>query len=667
MNQPMPTQGLPKHRRIVLSASILLVAAAALLAGDFRRLPRPQPVDWPVPAGDLGSKHYSPLADINKDNVTQLRQAWTWKTGEAPLEQYGTAPGMFENTPLMIDDVLYLSTPYNRVVALNAETGAEIWSYDPKTYVDGQPPNGTGYVHRGVAAWRDGDKLRIFLNTRYRLICLDAKTGQPVKSFGNNGVLDLSEGLIWKINKLHYTNTSPPLVYKDLVILGNGVGDRLVYHNDPPGDVRAFDARTGKQVWSFHTIPQAGEAFNETWGNNSATFIGHTNVWAPMSLDAQRGLLYLPVSTPSNDFYGGARPGANVFADSIVCLDAATGQRKWHYQLVHHGLWDYDMASPPVLATINVDGKKIDAVVQLTKMGFAYVFDRVTGVPVWPIEERAVPKSDVPGEQAWETQPFPAKPPPFNPGGVTLDDAFDLTSELKAEALQEMKKHRLGPLFTPPSLEGTLMRPGDIGGANWGGGAFDPDTGMLYVKSSNVPNNIKIAHPDHSPDNPRAAENDAEWSGDLAAINASFHHGLPLTKPPYAYLTAIDLNRGVIAWQQTFGDWATLRRHPALKGVSLPAQLGVPGPQGGIVTRGGLLFIGSEDTVLHAIDKASGKDLWQGALPGPAFANPMTYRTRSGRQFVVIAVGAGSDATLVAFSLGPNSNPSVTTNATKAH
>jgi quinoprotein glucose dehydrogenase len=483
------------------------------------------------------------------------------------------------------------------------------------------------------------------------LICLDAKTGQPVASFGDHGVVDLSQGLVWPINKLHYTNTSPPVVYKDLVILGNGVGDRLVYHHDPPGDVRAFDARTGKQVWTFHTIPQPGEPFNDTWGKESWKFTGHTNVWAPMTLDVERGLLYLPVSTPSNDFYGGARPGANVFADSLVCLDAATGQRKWHYQLVHHGLWDYDMASPPVLATITVDGRKIDAVVQLTKQSFAFVFDRVTGKPVWPIEERPVPASDVPGEQAWPTQPFPTKPPAFNPQGVTLDDAFDLTPELKAEAQAEMKTYRLGPLFTPPSQQGTLTRPGDIGGANWGGGAFDPDTGMLYVKSSNVANNIRVVHPDRSPDNPRAAENDAEWSGDLTAMSASFHHGLPLTKPPYAYLTAIDLNHGTIAWQEAFGDWPFLRRNPALKGVTLPAQLGSPGPQGGVVTKGGLFFIGSEDVVLHAYDKDNGKDLWQGPLPDRAFGNPMTYRTTSGRQFVVIATGAGADATLVAFAL----------------
>ena len=345
------------------------------------------PVDWAVWGGDSGGAHYSTLADINTSNVAQLKQAWIWKTGEDDLAEYKTRPGMFENTPVVIDGVMYLSTPYNKVVALDPETGSVIWSYDPKTYADGPPPNGTGYVHRGVVYWRDAKgNARIFLNTRYRLLSLDAKTGKLDNSFGDNGVVDLNQGLVWQINKLHYSQTSPPVVHKDLVILGNGVGDRLMYKNDPPGDVRAFDVRTGKRVWTFHTIPQKGESGNDTWGNDSAKFTGHTNVWAPFTLDEKRGLVYLPVSTPSNDFYGGNRPGNNLYGEALVCLDVNTGQRKWHYQIVHHGLWDYDLASPPVLATINVEGKKIDAVVQLTKEGFAFVFDRVTGKPVWPIE-----------------------------------------------------------------------------------------------------------------------------------------------------------------------------------------------------------------------------------------------------------------------------------------
>ena len=614
------------------------------------------PVDWAFWGGDPGGAHYSALADINVANAAGLRQAWIWKTGETEFKQYGTRPGMFEGTPLMIDNVLYTVTPYHRVAALDPETGAERWSYDPKSYVDGQPANGTGYVHRGIAVWRDSrdsGKMRIFLNTRYRLISLDAKTGKPVGSFGDNGVVDLSQGLVWQINKMHYTETSPAVVYKDLVIVGNGVGDRLMYKNDPPGDVRAFDARTGKRVWTFHTIPQAGEFGSETWGNESWKFTGHTNVWTPFTLDERRGLVYLPVSTPSNDFYGGNRPGNGLFGETLVCLDANTGQRKWHFQIVHHGLWDYDLATPPVLATITVDGKKIDAVVQLTKHGFAFVFDRVTGQPVWPIEERPVPGSDVPGEHASPTQPFPTKPPAYSPQGVTLEDAFDLTPELKAEAQAEMQKYRLGPLFTPPSLRGTLARPGIIGGANWGGGAFDPDSGMLYIKTTNQAALVRVKKTDHSPANPRASEIDAEWSGDLGA-QATFHGGLPLTKPPYGHVTAIDLNHGTIAWQRPFGDWPELRNNPALMGVKLPNELGIAGPQGGVVTKGGLFFVGGEDMSLHAIDKTDGKDLWKGALPARSYSTPMTYRTRSGRQMVVIAVGQGEGAALVAFALSQN-------------
>jgi quinoprotein glucose dehydrogenase len=630
--------------RVNLIPVALSIAAILFLSADRA------PVDWAVWGGDPGSGHYSTLTEINRTNVSHLHQSWTWKTGETELKEYGTRPGMFENTPLVVDNVMYATSPYNKVVALDPEKGTALWSYDPKSYVDGQPPNGTGYVHRGIAMWRDGNQSRIYLNTRYRLISLDAKTGRPDTTFGDNGIVDLSQGLIWPINKMHYTETSPPVVYKNLVIVGNGVGDRLTYKHDPPGDVRAFDARTGKQVWSFHTIPQAGEFGNDTWGNDSWKFTGHTNVWAPFTLDERRGLLYLPVSTPSNDFYGGNRPGNNLFGEALVCLDANTGARKWHFQIVHHGLWDYDLSTAPVLATITVDGKKIDAVVQLTKEGFAFVFDRVTGNPVWPTEERPVPASDVPGEHASPTQPFPTKPPAFTPQGVTLDDAFDLTPELKAEAQTEMKKYRLGPLFTPPSLQGTLGLPGILGGANWGGGAFDPDTGMLYIKTTNSPAVFRVKKPDHSSANPRASEVDAEWSGDLGAP-ATFHGRLPLTKPPYGHISAIDLNHGTIAWHQPFGDWPELRANPALQSANLPPLLGIGGPQGGIVTKGGLFFVGGEDMSLHAIDKTNGKDLWQGPLGERSYGTPMTYRTPSGRQFVVIAVGQGADAALVAFSL----------------
>jgi quinoprotein glucose dehydrogenase len=632
----------------------LLAAGIAVSSAVVRGVQADRPVEWPVYGGDAGGTKYSVLADINLSSVARLKSAWEWQTREKALQEFGTRPGNFQATPLMIGDVLYLSTPYNRVVALNADTGAEIWTFDPKTYEDGQPPNGTGYVHRGVAAWRDrtsGNALRIFINSRYRLICLDAATGKPVEAFGTHGIVDLSKGLVWEINKLHYTNTSPPVVYKDLVILGNGVGDRLAYRNDPPGDVRAFDARTGKMVWTFHTIPQPGEFGNDTWLQDSWSYTGHTNVWAPFTVDEVRGLVYLPVTTPSNDFYGGRRPGANLFGESLVCLDANTGVRKWHFQIVHHGLWDYDNPSPPNLVTIRVDGRTIDAVVQLTKQGFAFVFDRVTGKPVWPIEERAVPASDVAGEHAWPTQPFPTRPPAITEQGVTLEDAFDLTPELKTAARQELGKYRLGPVFTPPTLRGTIQRPGIIGGANWGGGAFDARAGVLFVKTTNQASLIRVGKPDMSPTNPRASEVDAEMTR-IGETNAEFNAGLPLLKPPYGHLVAIDLNRGMIKWRVPFGDTPSLRRHPALKGVELPAVLGVAGAPGVMATAGGLVFAGSGDSALHALDAATGAEVWHWTLGRPVNGTPMTYRTASGRQFVVAATGGGENAALVAFALG---------------
>jgi quinoprotein glucose dehydrogenase len=611
----------------------------------------PPSVEWSFYGGDQAGTKYSTLTQINPENVRNLKPVWEWRTGEVALEQYKTTPGIFEVTPLMVDGTLYLSTSYNRVVALDPATGKERWSYDPKAYEDGQVPNGTGFVHRGVAFWRDSasQRGRILLNSRARLIQLDSETGKLVPTFGDNGVVNLLQGLAWDVDPKQYTNTSPPVVYKDLIIVGNGVADRITFKKDPPGDVRAFSAKTGKLVWTFHTVPRKGEFGSDTWEDHSNEFTGHTNVWAPMTLDDSRGLLYMPVSTPSNDFYGGRRLGKNLFADSIVCLEAATGRRKWHYQLVHHGLWDYDMPSPPNLVTITVNGKKIDAVVQLTKQGFAFVFDRVTGVPVWPIEERPVPPSDVPGERAWPTQPFPVRPPAISPQGVGLDDAFDLTPELKAEAQAEMKKFRIGPLFTPPTFQGTIMLPGLIGGANWGGAAFDPETGILYVKTTNLSALARLMKPDRSSANPRASEADGDYVRE-GQTNAIFHDGLPLLKPPYAHLTAIDLNRGEIAWHVPFGDDARLRAHPALRGIKLPPKLGSPGVQGAIVTKSGVLFVGGGDMALHAVDKKNGEDIWTYPFPRRTSGTPMTFMYQ-GKQYVVIATGSGSESTLIAFAL----------------
>lgn len=624
-----------------------LGAAVALLAGGAEKSVQ---VEWPRYAGDATGNHFSPVRSITPDNIGNLKPVWQWKSGEQAIEQKNLRPGPFEATPLMIDGVLYFTTPYNKVIALNAETGAQLWTHDPHaTDEDGQANNPVGYVHRGVAAWRDGNKLRIFSTSHFRLTQLDAVTGKPVTEFGDNGVVDLSQGLTWEINRRDMTNTSPPMVYRNLVILSNSVDDRVIHRNDPPGDIRAYDARTGKRVWSFHTIPQKGEPGNETWTDDSWKFIGHSNVWSWITMDEKRGLLYFPVGTPSNDFYGGQRPGANLYGESLVCLSADTGKLVWHYQLVHHGLWDYDLPAPPNLVTLNISGRRTDAAVQLTKMGYVFVFDRVTGKPLFPIEERAVPASDVPGEQAWPTQPAPLKPPPIAPQGVTVDDAFDLTPELQAEARAELRKYRLGPLYTPPSVQGTIMRPGVIGGANWGGGMVDPATGILYVKTSSSASVAKVARPADT-HNPHAAEISADYAQDFATP-LQFHGGLPLLKPPYGLLTAVDLNKGEILWQRPFGDTPNVRNHPALKGVALPEQLGVAGAQGGVLTASGLIFLGGGDTSLHAVDKTTGRDLWTYPLGRRSTSTPATYATKSGRQFVVIATGQGADTALMAFAL----------------
>jgi quinoprotein glucose dehydrogenase len=625
--------------------ALFVLAADADAAAGAAALPDQ---DWPDYGGDPGGMKYSPLADINTANVAGLKLAWQWQTGEQPLAAYGTSPGVFEATPVVVDGVMYLSTPYNRVVALDATSGRELWAYDPEAYRDGQVPNGTGFVHRGVALWRDARSgaLRVLMNSRYRLIELDAKSGRPVADFGDRGTVNLLDGLPWPVNPKHYTNTSPPVVFRDLVIVGNGVADKLIYRRDPPGDVRAYAARSGRLVWSFHTVPRDGEFGAATWGEGSNRYTGHTNVWAPMTLDAKRGLLYLPVSTPSNDYYGGNRPGANLFADSLVCLDASTGVRRWHYQLVHHGLWDYDMPAPPALVRIRVRGRDVDAVVQLTKQGYVFVFERVTGRPLYPIEERAVPPSDVSGERAWPTQPVSPGLPALVPQGVSVDDATDLTPALHEEALAVLRRLRLGPLFTPPSVQGTLMRPGVLGGADWGGGAFDPQTGTLYVKVNDDPT---LIYPDFTAADGSAPEVGPNDSGDVPLF---LRHRIPVLKPPYAYLDALDLGSGRMRWQVPFGDNEALRRHAALRDAMLPPRLGAVGTAGVIVTRGDLLFVGGGDFAFHAIDKRSGEDLWTYATSGlKTTGTPMTYRV-AGRQYVVIAVGGpGSGAALLAFAL----------------
>jgi quinoprotein glucose dehydrogenase len=622
-----------------------------------------QSVDWPTYGGDAGGLKYSPLSDINRANVAKLGVAYTWSPNEQPVpagpNQKPARPGMFQVTPLAIHDTLFLSTPYNRVVALDGSSGRELWTFDPKAWeMYGTPNVGTGFVHRGVATWTNGRERRVFINTRWRLIALDASTGKTIPSFGTNGEVDLTSKLSRTVRKDHYANSSPPVVWGNIVIVGNAVGDRLVYHDDPPGDVQAFDVRTGERVWEFKTVPPPGAFGSETWEQGSWKYQGHTNVWAPFTVDSARGLVYLPVGTPSNDWYGGERLGANLFAESVVCLDARTGRRVWHFQVTHHGLWDYDLPAPPNVVTVRQNGRRVDAVIVPTKQGLLFAFERVTGKPLWPVEERPVPQSDIPGERTAPTQPFPTKPAPYARQGFTVDDVVDFTPEIKAAALAEIANYRIGPMYTPPTLQGTVVLPGAIGGSGWGGAAIDPETGWAYVKATNSPALFALQKQE-SPNDTIATP----YMVDLvhSSLGVSFRDGpegtsrpagrLPIVKPPYGTLTAIDLNTGDTKWQIPLGDSPDVRRHPALAGVKLPDKLGVAGSAGALVTRGGLVFTTGGGRVLYAIDAKSGATLWEYDLGQIGYANPMTYRTKDGTQYVVIATGNGTSAKLVAFAL----------------
>ena len=572
-------------------------------------------------------------------------------------------PGQFKVTPLLIDGVLYVGTSLSQVAAIDAGTGRTIWVYDPKSYKTGRPTN-SGFQHRGVEYWTDGKLKRILIATGGRqLVSIDAETGQPDPDFGQSGFVDLAEGLGRKINKRLYGFNSPPAVCRDTIVVGSIVFDAPTYPKMPPGHVRGYDVRTGRQKWIFHTIPQEGELGVETWENESWKVAGNTNVWTTISADETLGYVYLPLSTPTNDWYGGHRHGDNLFAESLVCLNAETGQRVWHFQAVHHGVWDYDFPCGPNLVDITVDGRAIKAVAQLSKQGFCYVLDRVTGEPVWPIEERPVPQSNVPGEKTAPTQPFPTKPPPFDRQGITVDDLIDFTPELRAEAIEILKDYAYGPIFTPPivigdgGLKGTVEMPGPAGGANWGGAAYDPETSMLYVPSMTQPFVLGLSKPDPN------------RSGFKYIRTGAFiipgPQGLPLFKPPYGRITAIDLNRGEIAWQVPLGDGP--RNHPAIKHLNLgplgAAANGVLSNGGGFLTKELFFVIQAAEApespamrmgntgYLRAFDKTDGKLVWEKTIQSTPHGTPMTYM-HQGKQYIVLAIGGmRQKSELVAFAL----------------
>jgi quinoprotein glucose dehydrogenase len=640
------------HFRFIIVVAIVLTFIISVRTMQVQSAGRV--VEWRAYAGDNTSSKHSPLDQINKDNVKNLRVAWRWICpDEDIIKARSIRTWLNEATPVMAGGVLYVSTSLSQAAAIDAATGKTLWVYDPKSYENGFTPTNLGWLHRGVAYWADGDGQRILYGTGDAyLVALNAKTGKPISTFGDNGRIDLTQGLRRPIDRRFYAVTSPPVICRDVVIIGSSIFDFPVRKDMPPGDVRGFDARTGKLLWTFRAIPQKGEFGYETWEGDAADYTGNANVWTMMSADDELGYVYLPMSTPSNDFYGGHRHGSGLFGECLVCIEAKTGKRVWHYQFVHHGVWDYDLPAAPNLVDITVGGKKIKAVAQVTKQGFCFVFDRVTGKPVWDIEERPVPQSKVSGEKTSPTQPFPTKPPPFDRQGVTENDVIDFTPELKQQALEILRKYDFGPLFTPPTEKGTIYLPGWAGGANWAGAAFDPETGLLYVPSITSPIVVTLRKPTFPP-------SPANFVGQVTPLTGP--QGLPLFKPPFGRLTAIDLNKGEHAWQIPLGNGP--RDHPALRGLILP-PLGYPRRGCPLLTKT-LLFIGQEGSTgrtltggfildapkFRALDKKTGKTIWEMDLPANATGAPMTYMM-NGKQFIVVPIGgSGAPAELVALSL----------------
>jgi quinoprotein glucose dehydrogenase len=599
--------------------------------------------DWPDVRGEPGGTRFSVLSQINRQNVPDLRVAWTYRTGDV-------GPGStLECTPVVVEGVLYLTTVRTRVVALDAASGQERWRFDPQ--IGRRFPAASGGVNRGVAYWSDGRRQgerRILLGTADgRLISLDARTGRPDPAFGQGGEVDLRAGMERDLSRLAYGVTSAPAIFEDSVILGFAVGEGP--GPAAPGDIRAFDVRTGRQRWRFHTVPRPGEVGHETWEGDSWRERGGANAWGGLTVDIRRGMLFAGLGSPAFDFYGGDRKGDNLFANCTLALDARTGRRLWHFQTVRHDLWDWDLPCPPVLCTVRHNGRPREAAAQVTKTGQLFLFDRVTGAPLFEIEERPVPASDVPGERAAATQPFPRKPPPFARQSIAEGDVTDLTPEARRVALVGFRSMRTGSAFTPPSLRGTLTVPGFHGGATWSGAAVDPTTGILYVNGNNVPNVTALVKPRPG------SKFDYSFTGYHRFLDTE---GYPAIKPPWGTLTAIDLNRGEFAWQIPFGEYPEL----AARGVP---PTGCENFGGAIVTAGGLVFIGgTRDEKFHAYDAATGRLLWETTLPAGGYATPCTYAA-GGRQFVVIAAGGGgkigtrSGDAFVAFALSESGGGAV--------
>jgi quinoprotein glucose dehydrogenase len=697
-----------KSATLFVAAGICLLWISVALSGrQSSNQPNTKNGEWPYYTADLKGTRYSPLDQINASNFKELEVAWRFKT-----DNLGTRPEYkLEGTPLMVKGVLYATGGTRRaVVALRAETGELLWTHSE--FEGARAVNAPRQLSgRGLSYWTDGKDERIlYVTPGYRLVELDAKTGQRISSFGKDGIVDLKVGVVHGTGQQIDLETgdaglhSTPTVVKDVVMVGMSMKEGMTVktHDNSKGQVRAFDVRSGKMLWAFNTIPRPGEFGNDTWQNNSWATNGNTGVWTQISVDEELGLVYLPVESPTSDFYGGSRPGNNLYGESIVCVDLKTGQRKWYFQVVHHPIWDYDLSSAPILADINVNGRAIKAVAVPSKESFLYVFDRTNGNPVWPIEERPVPKGDVPGEWYSPTQPFPTKPPAYARQAVTVDDLIDFTPALRAQALQVTESFKMGPMFNPPTVSklggpyGALTLGTTGGGTNWPGAGYDPETHTVYAQANNsqvVP--IGLIEPPEgfsdikyvlgtagqpfrvsegpgfgsaadfpqpqrggrgaaaaaagrgaaAPLAPAAAPAAAQAEGPRTTVQ-----GLPLVKPPYGVLSAVNLDKGELMWQVPHGDTPdAVRNNAALKGLNIP-KTGQGGSVGLIVTKT-LVILGDPQVtttpehprgaMLRAYDKTTGKEVGAILMPAPQSGSPMTYSV-NGTQYIVVAVSGGN-------------------------
>ncbi len=643
----------PSTRGMLIPALICVFTATSASAQ-----PGAADAEWRHHGGDHAFTRYSALDQIDAANFPKLELAWAWESADHRLSALaGSSPtrggaddgsGTFRGSALMIDGRVYMATNRWLIAALDAGTGEELWVYDPKSYELAQ---GYGATPRGLEYWTDGEEERlIFATGGKQLISLDLATGKPDPAFGEDGIVDMSRDMLGReeIVLRDISAGSPGIVIRDTYIVGSRIADAPANKSGlPPGHVRAYDVRTGKQKWRFNTIPQEGEEFTETWHNDSWKWLGGTNVWGAMAGDEELGYVYIPTTTPTGNLWGGHRPGDNLYAESLLCLDAETGERIWHFQGVHHGIWDWDIASAPNLLDVVIEGKLRKIVAQVSKTAFTYVFDRVTGEPIWPIEERPVPQTTVPGEWTAATQPFPTKPAAFDRQGATVDDLIDFTPELRQEALEIAKKLVLGPMFLPPIVKeeggktGALSVPGMAGGANHPGASLDPVTGILYVQSATQPTALAVAPPDPTR---------SEWRWVSRGGGGRGPQGLPLLKPPYRRITAIDLKTGEHAWMVPLGEGPT--DHPAIKHLNL-GPLGSRHSSGNreggfLITRTLLITYvpkwaswdapGAKGSYLQAYDKATGKVLAEVETEATLHGVPMTYM-QEGRQYIVVPAG----------------------------